>query len=215
VERVLIIEKDEKIAASLAKALEKAGYTAVKAGDVRAGLRKLRESLADLIVIAEEVTPKRREEVLGQLRQATYVPLIVIGAGEEAAEVLELGADAYVTRPPDSREVVARVKALLRRKAEADSPPARARLHIEKEGSKKHDALTPTELRIVASLEANMDKLLDYPRLMAEVWGDQPVKRDTLHYYIRRLRNKLDNRILGLRGIGYRLSRDSRQALSP
>jgi len=142
-----------------------------------------------------------------RIRQASYLPIIVLGSDEQAAEMLELGADAYMTKPPSLSELVARVRALLRRKPRNDPPRDNLKLEIENtltKGGNGSNGLTPTEFRLASCLILNKDRLLGYPRLISEVWGGKEVSLDTLHFYMRRLRQKLGNGGISMvRGVGY------------
>jgi len=192
--------------------LEEAGYTVVRTTDALEGLKKLYEAYPDLIIVAKELPMVNGEDPCLRMRQASYLPIIVLGNDEEAAEILELGADAYMTNPPSLRELVARVRALLRRKPRADPPAGNPESEIKNRldnGGDGSNGLTSTEFRLASCLVLNKGRLLGYPRLISEVWGGKEVSLDTLHFYIRRLRSKLANvGIFGLRGVGYRLSVD-------
>jgi len=112
------------LAAKATAALEEAGYRADRAVDAQEGLRKLYEVYPDLIIAASELPMVNGEEALLRIRQASYLPIIVLGSEEEAVETLELGVDAYMTKPPSLGELVARVRALLRRKLKRDPQQA-------------------------------------------------------------------------------------------
>ena len=147
------------------------------------------------------------EEPYFRIRQASYLPIIVLGSEEKAAEMLELGADAYIAKPPDLSELVARVHSLLRRKPKDNpsggNPEPDIKNCLTKEG-KGLNGLTPTEFRLASCLIINKGRLLGYRQLVAEVWGGKTVTIDTLHFYMRRLRQKLANgSIFMLRGVGY------------
>jgi len=150
-----------------------------------------------------------------RIRQACYLPIIVLGNQEETAEMLEFVADAYMTKPLSLSELVARVHALLRRKPRHDplrNNPKLAKLKIGNRldnGGNGSNELTPTEFRLASCLLLNRGRLLGYARLIGEVWGGKEVSVDTLHFYMRRLRSKLANvSIFGLRGVGYCFSGD-------
>lgn len=114
--RILVIEKDEALAVKVATALEEAGYTVVRTSDARDGLKKLYEGCPDLVIVARELPMLDGEDPCLRIRQTSYLPILVLGNNEETTEVLELGADAYMTKPPSLTELVARVRSLLRRK---------------------------------------------------------------------------------------------------
>ena len=112
--RILLIDKDEMTAA--VKALELAGYDVIKAVNAVRGLKKLREVRPDLVILGNPLPQSPGEELVWRIRQASYLPIVVIGNKEKETESLEQGADAYVPKPPNMSELVARVRALLRRK---------------------------------------------------------------------------------------------------
>ncbi len=169
-----------------------------------------------LIIVERELPMVNEEDPCLRIRQACYLPIIVPGNREEAAEMLESVADAYMTKPPSLSELVARVHALLRRKPRGNSPVGTPGLEIENrldDGGNGSNGLTPTEFRLASCLVLNEGRLLDYTRLIGEVWGGKEVSVDTLHFYMRRLRSKLANvSIFGRRGVGYCLSADGSQA---
>lgn len=208
--RILVIESDEALAAEEAAALEEAGYTVVRTDDALDGLKKLYEAYPDLVIMARELPMVDGEDPCLRIRQASYLPILVIGSNEGAAETLELGADAYMTKPPSLSELVARVHSLLRRKPRPDPPRDNPKREIENDPPDNGNGanyLTATEFRLASCLLFNRGKLLGYPRLISDVWGGKEVTLDTLHFYIRRLRAKLANlNIFGIRGVGYYLS---------
>jgi len=120
---VLVIEKDETLAEKTAVVLEEAGYNVVKATDAIDGLRMVYEVRPDLIIAARELPMVNGEDACLRIRQASYLPILVLGSEEEAVETLELGIDAFLTKPLSTNELVARVHALLRRKM-GPHPPA-------------------------------------------------------------------------------------------
>jgi two-component system response regulator ArlR len=210
--RILLIEADEALAAEIASTLQQAGYHIVTAGGPLEGLKKLYEFHPDLVIMARELLPADGESSFLRLRQASYLPIVVVGSQKEAAETLESGADAYVTTPPNLTELLARVRSLLRRKRQDDGPLGTGERQIKGTGDNPgngSNGLTPTEFRLASCLALNEGRLLDYHRLVNEVWGGKEVTLDTLHFYIRRLRQKLARAgIFMLRGVGYYFSGD-------
>jgi len=113
---VLVIDKDEVLVEKAAVVLEEAGYDVVTATDTIDGLKKVYEVRPDLIIAARELPMVNGEDACLKIRQASYLPILVLGSEEEAVETLELGVDAFLTKPLSTNELVARVRALLRRK---------------------------------------------------------------------------------------------------
>ena len=192
------------------------------ATDALDGLKKLYEVHPDLAIVSKELPMVNEEDPCLRLRQASYLPIIVLGNQEEAAEVLELGVDAYMMKPPSLIELVARVNSLLRRKPRVGPPggnPApEVKNYLIEEGVDLN-GLTPTEFRLASCLALKKGRLVDYPHIISEVWGGREVSRDTLHFHMRRLQRQLANvGIFMLRGEGYIFSDadksiDNRQCL--
>jgi DNA-binding response OmpR family regulator len=211
---VLVVEKDRSLVAEAVEALREAGYEVVEAADAADGLKKLYVTNPDVVIASTDLPPVNGEDACQRLRQASYLPLIAIGSREEVVEMLELGVDACVIKPPSGREVVARVDSLLRRRGNVDTPEGSGRSDIKDYLPGETDepgGLSPTECHLGYCLLSNEGRLLEYPRLITEVWGHKRVSRDTLHFYIRRLRRKLaDFNIFNVRGIGYGISGGSK-----
>lgn len=115
--RILIIEDDEIIAGRVSAFLEEAGYEVIRAVDATAGLAMLYEKRPDLVIMADSLPVLNGEDPCLRLRQASYLPIIILGGIYDAVEALEMGADAYMSTPPGREELVARVNALLRRQS--------------------------------------------------------------------------------------------------
>ncbi len=208
--RILLIEKDSASAAKIAAALQEAGLEVLKASDALGGLRKLYEAHPDVVIMTRELPMLNGEEPYLRIRQASYLPIIVLGNEGEALEILELGADVFMVKPPSLNELVARVHSLLRRKPKGGSPGGNCVSPVNNysdQAEKGSSRLTSTELRLASCLTLNKGRLLSYRQLVTEVWGGKSVSMDNLHFYMRRLRRKLVNSsIIMLRGIGYCLS---------
>lgn len=95
--------------------------TAVGASD---GLRRLLEVYPDLVITAQELPPVNGENACLRIRQASYILMMVLGPADEELDAFELGADAYMSRPPSDVELVAKAHSLLRRKLKAYDPPS-------------------------------------------------------------------------------------------
>jgi len=198
--------------AEVASALEGAGFQVTGAADGYQGLSSIYESRPDLVIMAEQLPGVIGKELCSRLRQVSYVPIIVLGKrqeGSDEVQMLEAGADAYMSKPPDTVELVARVRSLLRRRSGAAGGGAEEDLSRRGNG----DDFTSTEFRLLSCLILNEGRLVCHPQLIAEVWGGKPVSMDCLKFYVRRLRQKLSavlsrpGYILNHRGVGYRFSR--------
>jgi two-component system response regulator ArlR len=212
----------------VAAALEGAGYKVIRATDALEGLRKIYESYPDVIIIDKGLPEVSGEDACLRIRQASYLPIIVLGGREDAAESLELGADAFMTTPPSLRELVARVRSLLKRKPsfdKRDDDPGGLNINnsnIESnppsENGNGLGYLSATEFRLASCLVLNKGRLLDYSRLIAEVWAGREVTLATLNFYVHRLRKKLQAffpnpiQIINYRGIGYCLEEINQQS---
>ena len=154
-------------------ALEEAGYMVVRVTDVLDGLRKLYEAHPDLIIVAREPPTVNNEDPCLTIRQASYLPIIVLGSEEEEVETLELGVDAYVTTPPSLNELVARVRALLRRKLRSYPPADNPKLEIEnrppKDGNGFNNLLSSMSLYI-RQHRANLPAKFSAARTWATCW---------------------------------------------
>ena len=113
--RILIISKVEKGAGLVADALREEGYTVFTVGGTAEGMDRLRENRPDLIIMDDGLQTKGDEDAIRQIRQGTYLPILVLGRRHETVEALERGADAFLSRPPHLGELKARVRVLLRR----------------------------------------------------------------------------------------------------
>ena len=202
---VLIVEKDRSSSLEAVGALRDAGYEVIEAAGAAAGLKLIYEMRPDVVIASADLPPVNGEDACLRLRQASYLPMIAIGSREEVVEMLELGADACIVSPPSGREVVARVHSLLKRRGD-DGPPGGGGpgSGSETRAAPDVEGLSPTESRLGRFLLSNKGRLLDYPQLIAGVWGGKEVSLDNLHFYVRHLRRKLSGfRIFGVRGVGY------------
>jgi DNA-binding response OmpR family regulator len=224
---VLIIEDERDIRDLLAFHLEREGYTVAKAGNGADGLRLARAASPDLILLDLMLPEMDGFEVCRRLRQdpATQaVPLVMLTArGDEVDRVLglELGADDYVVKPFSPREVVARVRAVLRRSRPAASttPVIVGPLQID---AAAHTVsvdgvpvnLTRREFDLLRALVEARGRVLSREFLLEHVWGYTAageIESRTVDVHVRRLRQKLGPagpRIGTVTGVGYRLERD-------
>jgi len=222
--KILVIEDEERMARFVRLNLEQDGFQVSEALTGREGLDKLRTFMPDLVLLDVMLPDLDGFELLKMIREIDNVPVIMLTAkGEEEDKVrgLELGADDYVTKPFSPRELVSRVKAVLRRLESSsvssdDVIQVDDRLKIDfnrreiwVEG--KLVKLRPTEYRLLYHLVQNAGWVLTYDQILSRVWGYE--YRDEPHYvrlYINYLRQKLEKDpsnpmyILTERGVGYR-----------
>lgn len=221
---ILVVDDEERMARFVRLNLEHDGFQVVEAYRGMQALQQYRDSLPDLVLLDVMMPDIDGFEVLSMLREISNVPVIMLTAkGEEDDRVrgLELGADDYVTKPFSPRELVSRVRAVLRRtdSSSTDSPDViEVDEHLKLDFSKREIwldgelvKLRPTEYRLLYHLVKNAGWVLTYDQILSRVWGYE--YRDEPHYvrlYINYLRQKIEKDpsnpiyILTERGVGYR-----------
>lgn len=222
--RILVVDDERRMVGFIRLNLEQDGYEVIEASNGTEALDRLRDSLPDLILLDVMMPDIDGFEVLRMIREISQVPVIMLTAkGEENDKVkgLELGADDYVTKPFSPRELVSRVKAVLRRGStfEEDEEGAievddRLRIDFSRREVWVEDELVklrPTEYRLLYHLVQNAGWVLTHDQILTKVWGYE--YRDEPHYvrlYINYLRKKIEENpsdpkyILTERGVGYR-----------
>ena len=222
--RILVVDDERRMVGFIRLNLEQDGFEVIEAYNGTQALDRLRDSLPDLILLDVMMPDIDGFEVLRTIREISQVPVIMLTAkGEEDDKVkgLELGADDYVTKPFSPRELVSRVKAVLRRGSTFEEGDegfievderlkidfGRREVWVEEELIK----LRPTEYRLLYHLVQNAGWVLTHDQILTKVWGYE--YRDEPHYvrlYINYLRKKIEKDpanpvyILTERGIGYR-----------
>lgn len=222
--RILVVDDEERMVRFIRMNLEHDGFQVSEAFNGKQAIQKLRDVTPDLILLDIMMPDLDGFEVLETLREISNVPVIMLTAkGEEDDRVrgLELGADDYVTKPFSPRELVSRVKAVLRR-TEGLTGSMHGLLEIDKRLKIDFDRreiwlegklvkLRPTEYRLLFHLVQNAGWVVSHDQLLQKVWGYE--YRDEPHYvrlYINYLRQKLEKDpadpkyILTERGVGYR-----------
>jgi two-component system KDP operon response regulator KdpE len=222
--RILVVDDEERMVRFIRLNLEHDGFQVSEAFNGKEAIQKIRDVTPDLILLDVMMPDLDGFEVLETVREVSNVPVIMLTAkGEEDDRVrgLELGADDYVTKPFSPRELVSRVKAVLRRTESASGSmhgliEVDERLKIDFDRREiwlegKLVKLRPTEYRMLYHLVQNAGWVVTHDQLLTKVWGYE--YRDEPHYvrlYINYLRQKLEadpsnpRYILTERGVGYR-----------
>ena len=222
-ELILIVEDESDLAEALAFALEREGFEARVAGTGKAALQAAKSSPAPDLVLLDVMLPDiSGTEVCRQIRAhepTRTVPIIMVTArGEEIDRVVgfEVGADDYVVKPYSTRELVLRVRAVLRRRqggAEASAPQSFGRLRVDPAAHQVwvdgHEvSLTALEFRLVQTLISRRGRVQTRDTLLSDVWGiTADVTTRTVDTHVKRLREKLGPAgmyIETVRGTGYR-----------
>ena len=224
---VLLIEDDSRIRRFMHACLESEEMRVLDAESGRRGLSLVANARPDLVIVDLGLPDVDGVDVIRRLREWSSVPVIVLSARtreEEKVAALDAGADDYLTKPFGAGELVARIRAHLRRHnrsiAAGASEAAKVRFGdvavdlelrtVEREGKAVH--LTPIEYRLLVSLIRHAGRVLTHQQLLKEVWG--PARTDSAHYlriYMGHLRHKLERdptqpqHIITETGIGYRL----------
>ena len=221
--KILVVDDEERMVRFIRLNLEHDGFRVIEAFNGNQAINKARSSLPDLVLLDVMMPDLDGFEVLRVLREVSSVPVIMLTAkGEEEDRVrgLELGADDYVTKPFSPRELVSRVRAVLRRTEMATATThgliqvdERLKIDFDRREvwvDEKLVKLRPTEYRLLYHLVQNAGWVITHDQLLAKVWGYE--YRDEPHYvrlYINYLRKKLEEDpanpkyILTERGIGY------------
>ena len=221
---ILIVDDEPRIRDFVRMNLEMDHYRVIEATNGLEALEQLREHLPDLVILDVMMPEMDGFETLRAIREVSTVPVIMLTVRQDERDRihgLDLGADDYIAKPFNPRELLSRVRALLRRSLMP--PPARkteivvdddlkidfSRREVTVRGKKV--VLRPTEYRLLYHLVNNAGRLMTHETLLSKVWGHE--YRDEAHYlrlYITYLRQKIEKDpshpkyILTERGVGYR-----------
>lgn len=224
-QKILIVEDDRNIAKLLKFNLEKEGFSVGTASDGESGMAQLKKLKPDLLILDLMLPKVNGLEICKLVRQETNLPIIILTAKKEETDRvvgLELGADDYITKPFSMRELVARVKAVLRRGKErqADSGVLRIgklEVDLERYEVKLNHAplpLTSKEFELLKVFIKSQGKALTREALLESVWKyEQAAEMDTrtVDQHVRRLRQKLGSesaRLITIKNVGYRFKLD-------
>lgn len=227
--RIMLVDDEPPLVQLLAGYLRLEGYEVLTAGDGLTALDLARSVEPDVIVLDVMLPGLDGVEVCRRLRQFSDAYVLMLSArAEEVDRIvgLSVGADDYVTKPFSTRELVARVKALLRRprgssgREEELAPPLtlgdllidRARFEVTRRG--EPIALTPREFQLLAVLGEYPGRVFTRQELLDRVWGDRAYDEHIIEVYIANLRRKLEDDssqpryLQTVRGVGYRMARE-------
>ncbi|WP_410656770.1 response regulator [Amycolatopsis sp. lyj-112] len=224
--RVLIVEDEESFADPLAFLLRKEGFTAAVAVTGQQALEEFDRNGADIVLLDLMLPGMSGTDVCKQLRQRSAVPVIMVTARDSEIDKvvgLELGADDYVTKPYSARELIARVRAVLRRGGEPGSEGDLAplvlsagpvRMDVERHVvtvDGQEVSLPLKEFDLLEYLLRNVGRVLTRGQLIDRVWGaDYVGDTKTLDVHVKRLRSKIEpdpgspRHLVTVRGLGYK-----------
>jgi two-component system response regulator RegX3 len=222
---VLIVEDEESFADPLAFLLRKEGFTTAIATDGPQALEEFDRNGADIVLLDLMLPGMSGTDVCKKLRQRTSVPVIMVTARDSEIDKvvgLELGADDYVTKPYSARELVARIRAVLRRGGESKDNDSSSvltagpvRMDVERHVvtvDGEEVSLPLKEFDLLEYLMRNVGRVLTRGQLIDRVWGaDYVGDTKTLDVHVKRLRSKIEpdpgapRYLVTVRGLGYKL----------
>jgi two-component system response regulator RegX3 len=222
--RILLVEDEPDLADPLAYLLRREGFEVEISEDGPGALTAFHERGADIILLDLMLPGMPGTEVCRQVRQSSAVPIIMLTAKDSEVDIvvgLELGADDYVTKPYSSRELLARMRAVLRRTAQAEADieehvldGGRVSLDIDRHTVSVDDSeinIPLKEFELLEVLMRNAGRVLTRGQLIDRVWGsDYFGDTKTLDVHIKRIRSRIEKNpsdpvmLVTVRGLGYR-----------
>ena len=225
--RILIVEDEESFSDPLSYSLRKEGYEVAVAATGTEGLQIFTAHGADLVLLDLMLPGLSGTEVCREIRRTSHTPVIMLTAKDDEFDKvlgLELGADDYVTKPYSSRELLARIKAVLRRAAERETRPDPQDASLAAAGITmdvdrhvvtvrgQEVTLPLKEFELLEMLLRHADRVLTRGQLIDRVWGaDYVGDTKTLDVHVKRLRDKIEPdprspvHLVTVRGLGYKL----------
>lgn len=221
-QRILMIEDDSSIVESLGDFLRGEGFLADAVSGQKEALERLEACSYDLVLLDVSLKDGNGFSVCSAIKQKTDLPVIFLTASDDEYSVvtgLDLGADDYIAKPFRPRELISRIKSVLRRYGKVQSVLEIRNVRVDTEKGvvykdEKEIPLSAMEYRLLLVFFNNRGKILSRSRLLEEIWdaaGDY-VNDNTLTVYIKRLREKIEDHpqepeiIKTVRGLGYRVA---------
>jgi len=217
--KILVVEDEPKLANLLRDYLEQAGYEPHCLGDGREVVPWVREQAPDLVLLDLMLPGKDGMEILREIRSFSGIPILMVTSRVEEIDRLlglELGADDYICKPFSPREVIARVRAVLRRTGGQPSPAVHG-LSLDKERFRatlhgRDLDLTAIEFQLLHILAQNPGRIFSRSQLMERIYPDQRIVSDrTIDSHVKKLRRKIASAAPGeewihsLYGVGYKV----------
>lgn len=223
-QKILIVDDDDNVCELIRMQLDSAGFDSLCAHNGREALAVAREQRPSLLILDLVMPEMDGMEVFREIRRTTNVPVIMVtGKGDEFDRVLglEMGADDYVIKPFSTRELTARVKAVLRRAQSSQTSDDQQMLNLpgfyvnllsrEVRVNDKRIDLTPKEFDLLWHLARNRDRVFTREELLKQVWDYEEFFGDerTVDQHVKRLRRKIEEdqaacRITTIWGVGYK-----------
>jgi len=232
--RILVVDDEPQIARMLRTQLTARGYEVEHAATGNEGLLAVGENPPDVVLLDVGLPDMDGLEVCKRLREWSQVPVVFLTVREEErtkVQALDAGGDDYITKPFGMPELMARVRAVLRRTTEQPSSPS----NVFESGDLRIDfaarqvtvagqeiRLTPTEYELLRMFILHADKTLTHRQLLTQIWGpDATTETQYLHVFIRQLRRKLEpdpsqpRHFVTEPGVGYRFRSNPKPAAAP
>ena len=217
--QILLVEDNETIIMGLKYSLEQEGFQVISAKTVYESKEKLESENIDIALLDISLPDGNGFEICKQIKEKNDIPVIFLTAQDEETSIvygLDLGADDYIVKPFRTRELISRIKSVLRRygKKEENNIIQYKDIKIDTLSAKvykndKEIIFTSLEYRILLMLFTNQNKLISREQLLEKIWdiAGNFVNDNTLTVYIKRIREKLedDSIIKTVRGLGYRI----------
>ena len=217
--KILLVEDNETIIMGLKYSLEQEGFQVISAKTAKESKEKLDNKNIDIVLLDVSLPDGNGFEICKEIKEKNDMPIIFLTAQDEETSIvlgLDLGADDYIVKPFRTRELISRIKSVLRRygKKEENNIIQYKNIKIDTISAKvyknnKEIIFTSLEYRILLMLFTNQNKLITREQLLEKIWdiAGNFVNDNTLTVYIKRIREKLedDSIIKTVRGLGYRI----------